>query len=205
MDEMNNSEIESKTRLEVEFDPGFAPLVMESLGQVGYNYYVFSSIPDKKLKRLNFNAISKKLESNLEINVAFYMGCLLWASYISQFENYKINGNKLLGETCEEKEYTGELDFLIDFIENKYPRDVKYYQNKTYEPDKRYIPILKAYREFLVINKGFCECSNTSQILLPKQLKKIDNDTAKKIKDEIFNAIEKQDLTLLLELFEVLF
>ncbi len=197
--------MEEKIGCEVEFDPGFAPLVIESLGQVGYNYYMFTSIPDKKLKRLNFNVISKKLESNLKINVAFYMGCLLWASYISQFKNNKINGNKLLGETCQEKEYIGELDFLIDFIENQYPRDVKYYQNKIYSPDNRFIPILKAYKEFLIINKGFCDCSNTSQILLPENLKKLNKNELEKVKDEIFNALEKKDVTLLLDLFEILF
>ena len=76
----------------IEFDPGFAPLVIESLGQVGYMYYMFNSIPDKKLKRLNFRVIASKLEKHLELNIAFYMGCLLWASYISEFENYEIEG-----------------------------------------------------------------------------------------------------------------
>ena len=36
------------------FDPGFAPLVIDSIGQVGYTYYMFSAVPDLKLKRLNY-------------------------------------------------------------------------------------------------------------------------------------------------------
>ena len=178
---------------------------MESLGQVGYTYYMFSSIPDKKLKRMNFNVISSKLEKHLEINVAFYMGCLLWASYISKFKDYKIEGNKLLGEDCKEEEYTGELDFLIDFIENQYPRDTKYYQNRIYNPDKRFVPILKAYKDFLIINKGFCNWSNTSDVLLPSNLKKLDETQLESIKEKIFNAIKNKNLVELLNYYDILF
>ena len=189
----------------IEFDPGFAPLVIESLGQVGYMYYMFNSIPDKKLKRLNFRVIASKLEKHLELNIAFYMGCLLWASYISEFENYEIEGNKLLGDNSSEKEYTGEFDFLIDFIENQFPRDTKYYINRLYEPDKRYIPILIAYREFLVINKGFCNCSNTSDVKIPSCLKRLENKQLENIKNAIFNAIQEKNLVKLLDYFELIF
>ncbi len=187
----------------IKFDPGFAPLVINSLGAVGYMYYMFSSLPNNKIKKLNFNTISPKLEKNLEINTSFYLGCLMWASYISNFENYEIEGNQLLGEDAKEEEYTGELDFLIDFTENKYPRDVKYYQNKIYTPDSRFIAILKTYREFLVINKGFCACSNTNEIMLPKNLKTPSNTGI--LKEKIYNAIENKDLTLLLKDYNLLF
>lgn len=189
----------------IEFDPGFAPIVIESLGQVGYIYYMFSSIRERKLKKINFASVSAKLEKHLKANVTFYIGCLLWASYISQFENYEISGNKLLGEDCKEEDYTNELDFLIDFIENQYPRDTKYYQNRIYNPDERYIPILKTYREFLVINKGFCACSNTSDILLPENLKKQNKEQLDKIKNIIFKAIEDKDLNTLIDCYEILF
>ena len=34
------------------FDPGYAPLVLDSIGQVGYTYYIFSAIPNPKLKKI---------------------------------------------------------------------------------------------------------------------------------------------------------
>ena len=43
----------------VKFDPGFAPVAMEYLGKVGYMYYMFNSIQDKKMKKINFNFIYK--------------------------------------------------------------------------------------------------------------------------------------------------
>jgi len=189
----------------IKFDPGFAPVVMEHLGQVGYTYYMFNSIPDKKLKRMNFNFIVKKLETSLKINISFYLGCLLWASCIIDETDKELEGNQLLGEKCEEKEYTDEIDFLIDFIENKYPRDTKYYQNRIYMPDKRYLPILKAYRDFLVLNKGFCSCSKVGQIVMPDYLKVLDKKQRDLIKKHIFSAIDAKDLSALLDEYEALF
>ena len=189
----------------VKFDPGFAPVALEYLGQVGYTYYMFNSIPDKKLKRMNFNFVSKKLETNLKMNISFYLGCLLWASSISNIENAELEGNQLLGEDCEEKEYTSEIDFLLDFVENSYPRDTKYYQNRIYVPDKKFVPILKAYRDFLVLNKGFCNCSNTSQIKMPDYLKVLNEEQIELVKKEIAIAIEKKDLSLLLDCFDFIF
>ena len=142
-----------ETKNTIPFDPGFAPLIINSIGQVGYVYYMFNAVKNPKIKRQNFPLVSLKLEKLLRENIAFYLGCLLWGCYISSLDNYEIEGNKLLGEDCKEEEYTSEIDFLIDFIENQYVRDYKYYKNKIYTPDEKYLPILKAYKEFLISNK----------------------------------------------------
>ena len=94
------------------FDPGFAPIVIDYIGQVAYYCYAFSAIKDIKLKRINFPMVFKKIETCLEKNIAFYLGCLMWASYIKQFDDYEIEGNQLLGVDCEEEEYTSEINFL---------------------------------------------------------------------------------------------
>ena len=187
------------------FDPGYAPLVINSIGQVGYTYYMFSAVPDVKLKRLNFTHVSTKLQKLLKTNIAFYLGCLMWASYIKKFDNYKIEGNKLLGEDCREEEYTNEIDFLIDFIENQMPRDFKYYQNKKYIPDERYLPILKTYREFLVLNKGFVECDNTSLIVLPENIKNLSDNEKENINKKIQQALLNKNVDELLESYNLLF
>ena len=111
----------------VKFDPGYAPIVIDSFGQVGYTYYTFSAISDLKLKRLNFPHTLRKIERFLKTNIAFYLGCLMWASYIKQFDNAELEGNQLLGEECSEEEYTSEINFLIDFVSNQLPKDSKYY------------------------------------------------------------------------------
>lgn len=187
------------------FDPGYASVVMDAIGQVGYIYYTFSAIPNLKLKKLNFPSTLAKIEKYLKTNIAFYLGCILWASYISGFENCEIEGNKLLGENCEEAEYTNEINFLIDLIENKLQRDSKYFLGKDYKTNEKYIPILKAYREFLISNKGFCNCSNTSQIILPNNIKKLNKEELDNINSKIQTAIKNKNIDTLLDEFNLLF
>lgn len=188
----------------IQFDPGYAPIVMDTIGQVGYIYYMFNAVKNVKIKRQNFFAVSIKLEKYLKENISFYLGCLLWASYISRFDK-EITGNKLLGEECTQEEYTSEINFLIDFIENQYPRDYKYYKNKIYVPDERYLPILKAYKEFLILNNGFINCSKTSQIVLPEYFKKPSENELDTINKNIQEAISSKNLTILFECYGIIF
>ena len=184
------------------FDPGYAPIVIDSIGQVGYVYYMFSAIPNLKLKRLNFPMTFKKIEKLLKINVSFYLGCLLWANIIFNCKDCEIDGNKLLGENVKEDEYTSEINFLINFLEKDFPRDCKYFMNKNYLPDEKYLTILKTYRDFLIINSGFVACSNTNQILIPKGCKKFSAEVIETVKEKINSAISKKDITLLFDCFE---
>lgn len=193
---------ENKTIL---FDPGYAPLVVESIGQVGYTYYMFCAVENLKIRKMNFPVVIRKLEKHLKTNVAFYFGCLAWASYISQFDNLQIEGNKLLGEVCDEKEYTDEINFLIDFVQNKLPRDYKYYLNKNFPTDERYLPILETYKEFLILNKGFVDCSKTNQIVLPSNLKKLDKTTLDELNDRIQEAIKDKNIDKLLDSYNLIF
>jgi hypothetical protein len=188
----------------VSFDPGFSSVVMNYLGQIGYTYYMFNAINNLKIKRQNFPLISVKIEKLLKINISFYLGCLLWASCISKLDNYEIEGNQLLGEECPEEEYTSEINFLIDFLENQFPRDCKYYQNKIYKADERYLIILKAYKELLIANDGFINCSNTNQIVLPSNLKPLDENQAEEIKKHIYTSIESKNLESIFECYDAI-
>ena len=194
-----------ETKNTIPFDPGYAPLVINSIGQVGYIYYMFNAVPNVKIKKQNFLAVSIKIEKFLRENIAFYLGCLLWASYIKQFNNYEITGNKLLDQPCSEEEYTGEINFLIDLIENKYPRDYKYFKNKNYVSDEKYLPILKAYKEFLILNNGFVNCSNTNQVILPSCVKTLDSTQYNQIFNEIQNALNSKKLESLFDSYSLLF
>lgn len=185
------------------FDPGYAPLVIDSIGAVGYTYYMFSAAKNIKLKKLNFPSVSKKIDSLLKTNVAFYLGCLLWASYISNLNDAEIEGNKLLGEDAKEEEYTSEISFLIELVETGLDRDYKYYTGKPYKADVRFLPILKTYKEFLIINKGFTNCSNTSQIKLPDYLKKAEN--LEEINTLVQEAISSKDILKLFEGYDFIF
>lgn len=189
----------------IKFDPGYAPIVIEAFGQVGYTYYTFSAIPNLKLKRLNFSHTLRKIENYLKINVGFYLGCLLWASYIKQFDEAELEGNKLLGEECNEEEYTSEINFLIDLISTQLPKDSKYYLNKTYSNDEKYLPILEAYKEFLILNNGFCNISKVNQIKLPENLKKLNKNELILVNEKIQQTIKNKDITELFEYYDLIF
>ena len=180
------------------FDPGYAQIVAPDIGQVGVIYYMFLENKDLKLRKARFSLVFPKIERALKINVEFYLGCLLWASYISQYEDGELEGNMLLGEDVKE-------EFLIDFAENKMERDYKYYSGKDKKTDIRFINILKTYKDFLVLNKGFCECSKTNEIKIPKYLRKISEKDKDKVYDTIQKAIEEKDLELLFECYDLVF
>ncbi len=187
------------------FDPGFAPIVIDSIGTVGYTYYMFNALGDIRIKRANFPLVLRKIEHHLKINVCFYLGCLLWAGYIKSNKNATITGNELLNEKTNEQEYTKEIDFLIDFCSNKIVKEYKYYKNKFYRIDERYLPILESYKEFLIINKGFVACNNTNDIIIPNSLKKISDSDLNKVLETIQDAIKEKKLDRILELYNLLF
>lgn len=189
----------------IKFDPGYAPIVMNSFGQVGYTYYMFNAIQNIKLKKINFPHTLRKIEGFLKTNVAFYLGCLLWASYIKQFENATLEGNQLLGEECSEEEYTSEINFLIDLTETQLPKDSKYYTGKSYEANEKYLPILKTYKDFLILNKGFCNVSKISEIKMPENLKKLNKENLNLINDKIQKAINEKEIEQLLDCFNLIF
>lgn len=187
------------------FDPGYAPIVIDSIGRVGYTYYMFSAIPNLKLKRLNFFSTFQKIEKLLKTNASFYLGCLLWASVISNYVDCEIEGNKLLGEDTKEEEYTSEISFLIDFLKKDLPRDYKYFMNKQYLPDEKYLKILETYKNFLIINSGFVNCSNTNQIKMPENLKLLDDNNREIVNSLIQKAIKDKDLTELFDAYDLIF
>ena len=189
----------------VKFDPGYAPIVMNALGQVGYTYYIFNAVQNVKLKRINFPHTLRKIEGFLKTNIAFYLGCLLWASYIKQFENATIEGNQLLGEDCSEEEYTSEINFLIDFVGVQLPKDSKYYLNKNYISDEKYLPILETYKEFLILNKGFCNVSKVSEIVIPSNLKKMTQDELTLANEKIQKAIQEKNIEQLFDCYSLIF
>ena len=189
----------------IKFDPGYAPIVMNDFGQIGYIYYSFNNIANLKIKKINFPNVLKKIEEYLKINVAFYLGCLLWASYIKQFENAQLSGNMLLGETASEEEYTSEINFLIDVVEKQLSRDSKYFLGKNYIPNEKYLPILNTYKQFLIINDGFVNCSKVSQINIPDNLKKLSKEDLEKVNTAIQKAIQEKDITQLYDSFDLIF
>lgn len=188
--------LDFKSDEEILFDPGYSVSVARVSGNVEYMYSAFSAIPSLKQKKFQFSILYQKFLKAIELNVAFYLGCLLWGVYIKSGKDKKIVNNPCFGETFDNEAFL-EIDFLINFIKTGLNRDAKYYLNKTFTPNPLHLQILELYKEFLSLNKGFVETETTSDIKLPKGLKTPSYEELNGIYDIIFKAVKEDDVTIL--------
>jgi hypothetical protein len=83
----------------------------------------------------------------------------------------------------------------------KFPKDIKYYLGQDYKFDENLINLVKIYEEFLIINKGFVNSENNTDIELPTSIK---TEEAENHKTLIEKVLEKKDLSKLLEYLPII-
>lgn len=169
-----------------QFDPGFVQHMSAFVPNIEYIYAGLNRLKNFTLKKNQFKMYYPKIQSLLKNYLGFYLGCILWAAYISQLDEKPILNNLCFGGEYSEKETLSEVDFIMDYIE-QLKKDVKYYTGQDFTIDENSINILNAYREFLIANKGFVETKTTKDIKLPTNLK----TPSDKDLEEILSGIEK--------------
>ena len=169
-----------------QFDPGFVQHMSAFVPNIEYVYAGLNRLKNFTLKKNQFKMYYPKIQSLLKNYLGFYLGCILWATYISQLDEKPILNNLCFGGEYSEKETLSEVDFIKDYIE-QLKKDVKYYTGQDFTIDENSINILNAYREFLIANKGFVETKTTKDIKLPTNLK----TPSDKDLEEILSGIEK--------------
>ena len=169
-----------------QFDPGFVQHMSAFVPNIEYVYAGLNRLKNFTLKKNQFKMYYPKIQSLLKNYLGFYLGCILWAAYISQLDEKPILNNLCFGGEYSEKETLSEVDFIMDYIE-QLKKDVKYYTGQDFTIDENSINILNAYREFLIANKGFVETKTTKDIKLPTNLK----TPSEKDLEEILSGIEK--------------
>lgn len=169
-----------------QFDPGFVQHMSAFVPNIEYIYAGLNRLKNFTLKKNQFKMYYPKIQSLLKNYLGFYLGCILWAAYISQLDEKPILNNLCFGGEYSEKETLSEVDFILDYIE-QLKKDVKYYTGQDFTIDENSINILNAYREFLIANKGFVETKTTKDIKLPTNLK----TPSEKDLEEILSGIEK--------------
>ena len=179
----------------VEFDPGFASYIMAFQGTTEYLYLDINRFKNLSQRKMKFRQYYKKILDMFYNNLGFYVGCLMWASYIKTLKEQKILNNHNLGQKYSEEENVAETDFMIQFTE-LFPKDMKYFLGENFEFPNEAKNILDMYREFLVINEGFVKSEKNTDIKLPKKLKPKEPET---FNDKINEAIKIGDLSKLFE------
>ena len=190
----------------VKFDPGLGNLVIDFNNFINDVYSQLMSFRTIHQKRARFKLYSNKIITNIKNNIAFYLGCILWAYYIKKVnaDNPKeIEGNVFLNLTEEEKnnyEYMTQVNFMENYFDS-YERDFLYYTGQETKIPEIWKQILSLYIEFLEKNKGFMKTRTTDDIILPDSLnnKQISEDINGIIKE----VIDKKDLNLLLNMVNI--
>ncbi len=184
----------------LEFDPGFAPYILAFTGSVEYFYLDINRFKNLSQKKMKFRQYYKKMLTLFNNNLGFYVGCLMWAAYIKAQPEQEILNNGWYGLEFNEEENVADTDFMIKFLE-LLPKDVKYFLGEDFVIDKTNLKILEMYKEFLIINKGFTNSKNNTDILLPKDMIVSDINV---YKEKIDEAIKSEDLSKLAECKELI-
>lgn len=183
----------------VQFDPGFVAHITAFIPNIEYVYGSLDRYRNFGQKKSQFKMFLPKLTSLLDDYIAFYAGCMLWASAIKTLKGKPVLNNFCCGAEYNEKETTAEVDFVKTFYEH-FPKDVKYYTGKDFALDDKKFEILKNYREFLIANKGFTGVKTTDDIMLPPDFTEIKE--ADKVINKIEEVVESGNLTELYDLYE---
>ena len=184
----------------LEFDPGFAPYILAFTGSVEYFYLDINRFKNLSQKKMKFRQYYKKMLALFNNNLGFYIGCLMWAAYIKAQPEQEILNNGWFGLEFNEEENVADTNFMIKFLE-LLPKDVKYFLGENFTIDKTNLKILEMYKEFLIINKGFTNSKNNTDILLPKDMIVSDINI---YKEKIDEAIKSEDLSKLVECKELI-
>lgn len=156
--------------MEVQFDPGYIQHLSAFIPNIQYVYDTLGQIKDFNRKKQQFKMYYPKIQSFIKNYLGFYLGCILWAIYIKQFDNAEILNNLCFGAAYDESETLNEVNFIIDYIE-QLKKDVKYYTGQNFSVDSTSLNILDAYKEFLKENKGFVNTKTTNDIKIPASFK----------------------------------
>ena len=183
------------TNAGLEFDPGFGPFILAFRGTVEYLYMDINRFKNLSQKKMKFRQYYKKMLDMFNNNLGFYVGCLMWAAYIKTQPEQEILNNNCLGQEYNEEENISDTEFMIKFLE-LLPKDVKYFLGQNYEINQSDMKILELYKEFLILNKGFVNSKNNTDIVLPNGVK---TEGAEGFKDKIMEVIKSEDLSKLLE------
>jgi hypothetical protein len=182
------------------FDPGYAQHTTILSISAEYIYANLEQFKNFGQKKFQFKMAYPKLKHMAENNVGFCLGSLLWATYIKSLGDVTIEGNPCLGDEYDEAEAVEEADYSIAFFD-RLKKDAKYYINENYEYDPLDVIILRAYKEFLTINKGFTSTNTTAHLELPKGFSIPGKSDCEKINAKIKEVIQTGNL---LDLKEVL-
>jgi len=185
--------------MSVLFDPGYGKIV----GSIGKTFedlhFALTGPHSLQSKKLRFKTLYPNAIKAIDDNVAFYLGCMLWASYIKTQAGEEIEGNPCLESEYDKEGSMYEINALEAYVNGGLNRDSKYYLNQTYVPKADYVKILATYKDFLDLNEGFHKTKITNDIELPENLTLLSGEELENMKTDINTAIESNNIGSLMK------
>ncbi len=185
--------------MEIKFDPGFVQHMSAFIPSIEYVYGSLGQLKNFNQRKMHFKMYYPRLQSLIKEYAGFYLGCMLWAVYIKQFENEDILNNLCYGGEYSDEETLGEVNFFKEYLE-RLKKDAKYYIGQNYSYDESLIKIADAYREFLKANEGFVKTQKTNDLVIPSVLKTPDD--MELVLNEINKVVQNGNLSNLLPLVD---
>lgn len=184
------------------FDPGYSKYTLPFSQNIDAAYNMILSIKAPHQRKFKFQMVYPQLLKLLEHTISFYLGCLLWATFISK--NFKDNPKEILdnhyiGQKIKEDEMLFEVNYAIGYIE-KLKKDCKYYLGKTCNLPDDWMQIMQIYKEFLMVNEFLVEAKSSADIKLPLAIKEPSQDDLNNILEQIELVVKSGELK---ELFKV--
>lgn len=171
----------------VAFDPGYGQHLTSFINNIEYMYSEVNKFKNLGQKRFKFKTFYPQILTLIEQNIAFYLGCMLWATYVVSQKGCELTGNHCLGQEYNEELELQEINYMSEFVK-WFGKDTKYYLNIGYELDKEKQEIIDIYKEFAKMNEGFVNAKTADDIKLPKRVGvSKENDI-----DKIYEVITKE-------------
>lgn len=180
------------------FDPGYSQHLVSLIFSLEDMYGDINKFKNLGQKKFRFKQYYSGILKLIKQNTAFYLGCLLWAVYISNNEEGDITDNYCLGKKYNEQQSLIELDFLIKFSQN-FSKDTKYYMGTDYKFPEEDAEMLGTYRAFAVMNEGFVNIKKNTDLKLPNNIKIPSQEDLQTIKTTIDKVVSTGNFDLLYE------
>ncbi len=172
----------------VAFDPGYGQHLNSFIFNVENMYSEINKFKNLGQKKFKFKVFHPQVVAMIEKNTAFYLGCMLWATYVVSNKSAELTGNHCFGNEYVENDELAEINYMNEFIKC-YNKDTKYYLNVEFAYSQESQEILDIYKEFAKMNEGFVNSKTSDDIKLPSQLKTPDEAGIKKIYETITKEV----------------
>lgn len=192
----------------VPFDPGFSEISFSFIENIQIANAEFARLKANHQKKFWLAKFEPTIIDFLNRNTAFYLGCMLWGSFIHyRFKDSpkQIEGNTtatLTEDEFNQLDCACEVKATLEYIKS-FERDCKYFLNRNSKLSPEITKILENYIEFASLNNNFRETLATDTIKIPEafaHFKVLSNEQLDTLYEKIKSAIESKKIENLLDI-----